>query len=120
MKSISIRKYESIGGAFIPNRNILERVSIPELRLTLIYYILYKEFLFNYSYASNNEFGDRRLFAKVNLRNTSIISFPLDVFSDSINDKSYYSDLKTIFYGDKIALEFISLFETIENSTGIN
>lgn len=120
MKSISIRKYESIGGAFIPNRNILERVSIPELRLTLIYYILYKDFLFNYSYASNNESGDRRLFAKVNLRNTSIISFPLDVFSDSINDKSYYSDLKTIFYGDKIALEFINLFETIENSIGVN
>lgn len=120
MKSISIRKYESIGGAFVPNRYILERVSIPELRLTLIYYILYKDFLFNYSYASNNESGDRRLFAKVNLRNTSIISFPLDVFSDSINDKSYYSDLKTIFYGDKIALEFINLFETIENSTGVN
>lgn len=120
MKSISIRKHESIGVAFIPNRNILERVSIPELRLTLIYYILYKEFLFNYSYASNNEFGDRKLFAKVNLRNTSIISFPLDVFSDSINDKSYYSDLKTIFYSDKIALEFINLFETIENSMGVN
>lgn len=120
MKSISIRKYESIGEAFIPNRNILERVSIPELRLTLIYYILYKDFLFNYSYIGNNEFGDRRLFIKVNFKNTSTVSFPLDVFSDSINDKSYYSDLKTVFYGDKIALEFINLFETIENSIGVN
>lgn len=120
MKSILIRKYESIGGAFTPNSNILERISIPELRLTLIYYILYKDFLFNYSYIGNNEFGDRRLFVKVNFKHTSSVSFPLDVFSDFINDKSYYSDLKTIFYGDKIALEFINLFETIENSIGVN
>lgn len=119
MHNITIRKDVDISEFFIPRRDILDKITVPELRLILLYYIMYKEFVFIGSYLRRDE--DRvRLLAKSYTRMGNVIAFPLDVYSDAINEESYYSDLRNIFEGDEKSLEYIDLFEAIENSRGAN
>ena len=119
MHNITIRKDVDISEFFIPRRDILDKITVSELRLILLYYIMYKEFVFIGSYLRRDE--DRvRLLAKFYTRMGNVIAFPLDVYSDAINEESYYSDLRNIFEGDEKSLEYIDLFEAIENSRGAN
>lgn len=119
MHNITIRKDVYISEFFIPRGDILDKITVSELRLILLYYIMYKEFVFIGSYLRRDE--DRpRLLVKSYTRMGNVIAFPLDVYSDAINEESYYSDLRNIFEGDEKSLEYIDLFEAIENSRGAN
>ena len=119
MHNITIRKDIGISEFFIPRGDILDKITVFELRLILLYYIMYKEFVFIGGYLRRDE--DRpRLLAKSYTRMGNVIAFPLDVYSDAINEESYYSDLRNIFEGDEKSLEYIDLFEAIENSRGAN
>ncbi len=119
MHNITIRKDIDISEFFIPRHDILDKITVSELRLILLYYIVYKEFVFIGSYLRRDE--DRpRLLAKSYTRMGNVIAFPLDVYSEAINEESYYSDLRNIFEGDEKSLEYIDLFEAIENSRGAN
>lgn len=119
MHNITVRKDINVSEFFIAHDDIFNNITVPELRLMLIYYIMYKEFIFIGSYLRRDE--DRvRLLLKSYTRMGSVIAFPLDVYSDAINEESYYSDLRNIFEGDEKALEYIDLFEAIENSRGAN
>ena len=119
MHNITVRKDIDVSEFFIPHGDIFNNITVSELRLMLIYYILYKEFVFIGSYLRRDE--DRvRLLLKSYTRMGNVISFPLDVYSDAINEESYYSDLRNIFESNEKALEYIDLFEAIENSRGAN
>lgn len=119
MHNITVRKDINVSEFFIPHGDIFNNITVSELRLMLIYYIMYKEFVFIGSYLRRDE--DRvRLLLKSYTRMGNVIAFPLDVYSDAINEESYYSDLRNIFEGDEKALEYIDLFEAIENGRGAN
>ena len=119
MHNITIRKDVDISEFFIPRGDILYKITVSELRLILLYYIMYKEFVFIGSYLRRDE-DKPRLLAKSYTRMGNVIAFPLNVYSDAINEESYYSDLRNIFEGDEKSLEYIDLFEAIENSRGAN
>lgn len=119
MHNITVRKDINVSEFFITHGDIFNNITVSELRLILLYYIMYKEFVFIGSYLRRDE--DRpRLLAKSYTRMGNVIAFPLDVYSDAINEESYYSDLRNIFEGDEKALEYIDLFEAIENGRGAN
>ena len=119
MHNITVRKDINVSEFFITHGDIFNNITVSELRLILLYYIMYKEFVFIGSYLRRDE--DRvRLLLKSYTQMGNVIAFPLDVYSDAINEESYYSDLRNIFEGDEKALEYIDLFEAIENSRGAN
>ena len=119
MHNITVRKDIGISEFFIPHQYILDNITSSELRLALIYYIMYKEFVFLGSCINRDEYK-AKLLVKTYTRVGNVVSFPLNVYSDAINEESYYSDMRNIFEGDKMALEYIDLFEAIENSRGTN